>query len=161
MNKPQLPRAAKTKIGLRHLLGLTTLVAMAVAVSLAYRLNRSLIEKRDSLLVLSTRPSFTSDSKLAWAPMPRVADDFYSWYVSVPPGPDHELRLGIGLISERGIPPIVGKVIIPAGQHRVTLFTATQWPMSFVTWFISMASPSSRRLWAVIGCLVVGRHPVA
>jgi hypothetical protein len=112
-----------SKYSLRHLLTITALVAVGMAVGLAYRQNRSLALQREELLALSSRLKIKNLDELALAPMLSVADDFHSWRVYVPDGQDYELRLGIGSVSENGIPPIVGSVRIPPGQHRVTLHT--------------------------------------
>lgn len=116
-------RSATAKFSLRHLLTLTALIAVGIAVGLAYRSNRSLTQRRDELLSLSSRLPTDNEDELVSAAMPAVADDFESWHVRVPEGQDYELRLGIGTVSEKGVPPVVGSVRVPSGQHRVTLYT--------------------------------------
>jgi len=105
------------------LLTLTALIAVGTAASLAYQKNRSMVQQRDELLSLSSRLQLDNKDELASSEMPRVADDFYSWNVHIPNGQVYELRLGMGAVSENGIPPTVGGVRIPAGRHRVTLHT--------------------------------------
>lgn len=122
MSEAPLRGSAGARFSLRHLLTLTALIALGIAVGLAYRSNRSLTQQRDQLLSLSRRLPVDSEEKLVSAQMPAVADDFDSWRVRVPEGQAYELRLGIGAFSEKGVPPIVGSVPIPAGQHRVTLY---------------------------------------
>lgn len=114
-------RGSAARFSLGNLLTLTALVALGVAVGLAVRRNRLLIHQRDELLSLSSRLPPNDQGELVSAAMPAVAADFHSWHVHVPSGQPFELRLGIGAISENGIPPIVGSARIPAGQHRVTL----------------------------------------
>ena len=123
MSNTENRRSVKPTFSLLNLLTLTALVALGTAIGLAYRKNRVLSQKREDLLLLSSRLRIENDMELASAAMARVADDFYSWQVHVPAGADYELRLGMGAISENGIPPIVGSLRIPAGQHRVTLHT--------------------------------------
>jgi hypothetical protein len=123
MSEAESRRAATSKYSLRHLLTLTALIAVGVAVGLAYRNKQSLTQQRDGLLALSKRLKIRSFDELATAAMPPIADDFDSWQVYVPEGLDCDLLLGIGAISEKAIPPIVGSVRIPSGQHRVTLYT--------------------------------------
>ncbi len=124
MSEPEPRRSATPTFSLLNLLTLTALIAIGTAVGLAYQKNHSMYQQRDELLSLSSRLHITSENELASAAMPRVADDFHSWHVHVPDGQDYELRLGIGAVSEKSIPPIVGSVQIPAGQHRVTLHAA-------------------------------------
>ncbi len=109
------------KVSLWNLLTLTALFAIGTAVVLAYRKNRSLLQQRDGLLSLTSRLQVHNDDELVSAEMPRVADDFHSWNVHVPSGKEYELRLGIGAVSKKGIPPILCAVPIAAGRHRVTL----------------------------------------
>lgn len=123
MNETESHRSVTLKFSLWNLLTLTTLIAVGTAVSLAYRKNRSMLQQRDELLSLSSRLQVDNEDELASSEMPMVADDFHSWNVHVPNGQDYELRLGMGAVSENGIPPIVGGVRIPAGRHRVTLHT--------------------------------------
>lgn len=122
MSEVEPRRAAGSRFSLGHLLTFTALMAVGIAVGLAYLKNRSLTKQLDELNSLSSRLIVTNEKELALAAMPSVADDFQSWQVHVPEGRDYELRLGIGAVSERDIPPIVGSVRIPAGQHRVTLY---------------------------------------
>ncbi len=123
MNETESHRSVTLRFSLRNLLTLTALIAVGTAVSLAFRKNRSMLQQRDELLSLSSRLQVDNEDELASSEMPRVADDFHSWNVHVPNGQDYELRLGMGAVSENGIPPIVGGVRIPAGRHRVTLHT--------------------------------------
>lgn len=124
MSELEPRRSAKRTFSLLNLLTLTALIALGTAVGLAYRKNRAMYQQRDELLSLSSQLQVASENELASAAMPTVADDFHSWQVHVPDGRDYELRLGIGAVSEKGIPPIVGSVRLPAGRHRVTLLTA-------------------------------------
>lgn len=111
----------RSKISLRHLLYLTAWIAIGVAVGMAYRQHSNLTKKRSELLSVSKRLQIFNEDELVSAPMPNIADGFFSWRVHVPSGRDYELRLGIGEISEKGIPPIVGNVQLSPGQHRITL----------------------------------------
>lgn len=104
-----------------NLLALTALIAIGTAAGIAYQKNRTMVRYREDLLGLSSRLSVDQDDILASAQMPRVADDFHSWKVHVPSGQNYELRLGVGEVSERGIPPILDRVPISGGRHRVTL----------------------------------------
>lgn len=115
-------RAERSKLSLRHLLYLTAWIAIGVAVRMAYRQHGELTQKRSELLSISKGLQVSNEDELSSAPMPTIADDFYSWRVYVPDSRDYELRLGIGEISEKGIPPIVGRVRLSPGQHRVTLY---------------------------------------
>ncbi|TWU40108.1 hypothetical protein Q31b_34520 [Novipirellula aureliae] len=122
--KPSKPRRAKgMKFSLRHLLVLTALIAIGTAVGLAYRKNDSLHQQRDELLSLSGQLLIADEDELASTAMPRVAYEYTSWQVNVPSGQDYELRLGMGNMFDRQIPPIVGSVRIPPGRHRVTLYS--------------------------------------
>lgn len=123
MNEVQPTRSARSRFTLLQLLTLTALVALGIAVSLSLKTNRSLTQQRDELSVLSGRLIVSDEAELAYATMPRIAYDFTSWQVHIPTGPAYELRFGIGEVSQRAIPPIVGKVSMPAGQHRVTLYS--------------------------------------
>ncbi len=123
MSEVEPRRSARSIFSLRHLLIFTALVAVGIALGLAYRKNRSLTQQRNDLLSLSSRLKINNENELASAAMPRVANDFNSWQVHVPEGQDYELRLGMGAVSEKGIPSIVGSVPLEAGQHRVTLHT--------------------------------------
>jgi hypothetical protein len=116
-------RSPGLKFSLIHLLILTALIAIGIAVGLAYRKNQTLTTQRDTLLALSSRLQIDNEDELAMAAMPAVANDFNSWQVHVPAGRVYELRLGMGEVSQNGIPPLVASVPISAGQHRVTLFT--------------------------------------
>ncbi len=114
-------RAERSKLSLRHLLYLTAWIAIGVAVGMAYRQNRYLRQKRIELLALSKGLQVSNEDELISAPMPDITSGFYSWRVHIPDSRDYELRLGIGEVSEKGIPPIVGRVRLSSGQHRVTL----------------------------------------
>lgn len=116
-------RAERPKLSLRHLLFLTAWIAIGVAVGMAYRQHGNLTQKRSELLSISKSLQVINEDELISAPMPNIADDFYSWRVHVPDSRDYELLLGIGAISEKGIPPVVGRVRLSPGQHRVTLRT--------------------------------------
>ncbi len=124
MSESEPLRSVKPTFSLLNLLTFTALIALGTAVGLAYHKNRSMYQQRDELVSLSSRLQIANEDELASAEMPRVADDFHAWHVHVPAGQDYELRLGIGAVSEQGIPPIVGGVRIPEGRHRVTLHTA-------------------------------------
>lgn len=113
----------RLKFSLIHLIVLTALIAMGIAVGVARKRNYVLRQERKQLLSISSRLIIDNEDKLTSASMPRVADDFYSWQVHIPGVQDYELRLGMGNISERGVPPIVGRVKVSSGQHRVTLQT--------------------------------------
>ena len=121
MSESEPRRSISAKFSLLHLLTLTALIAIGTAVAMAYRKNRAMLTYRDDLLSLSSRVHNVTENKLTLAAMPTVADDFQSWHVHVPDGDDYELRLGIGPVSETGIPPVVGTIPLKAGPHRVTL----------------------------------------
>ncbi|MGV3484368.1 MAG: hypothetical protein ACO1RT_08120 [Planctomycetaceae bacterium] len=124
MSEPESRRSAAPTFSLMHLLILTALIAIGTAVGSAYHQNRSMIQQRDELLSLSSRLKIENEQALASAEMPRVADSFHSWQVHVPDGAEYELRLGIGAVSAKSIPPMVGSVRLAAGRHRVTLHSA-------------------------------------
>jgi hypothetical protein len=111
------------KFSISSLLTITTVIAFGIAIGVAYRQKQSMVQQRDELRSLSSRLQVVNEDQLTSAEMPRVADDFHSWNVHVPDGQAYELRLGIGEVSEYGIPPVAGSVPISAGQHRVTLYT--------------------------------------
>ncbi len=119
-NKP--PLTPRLKFSLLHLLTLTALIAISTAIIMATRKHRGLVQYRDDLRSLSSRRYDVGSNKLYAAEMTRLADSFHSWHVSVPQGQEFELRLGIGEVSQSVLPPVVGTVPIPAGQHRVTLY---------------------------------------
>ncbi len=121
-NKP--PLTPRLKFSLLHLLALTALIAISTAIMVASHKHRDLVQYRDDLRSLSSRLHDVGTNKLYAAEMTRVADSFHSWHVSVPQGQEFELRLGIGEVSQSVLPPVVGTVPIPAGQHRVTLYAA-------------------------------------
>ncbi len=123
MSESNWRRSSRMKFSLRHLIVLTTIIAVGIAVGLAHRRNRVLQQQKEQLLAISSRLIVADEGELTLVAMPRVADDFYSWQVHVPGGQDYELRLGMGDVSERGVPPIVASVRISAGQHWVTLQT--------------------------------------
>lgn len=123
MSDTEPRRSVKPTFSLLNLLALTALVAMGTAIVLAYSKYYHLSQQRSELLALSSRLHVDSDDQLASATMPRVANDFRSWQVNVPDDHQYELRLSMGPISENVTPPIVGRVPISAGQHRVTLFS--------------------------------------
>lgn len=106
-----------------NLFALTALIAMGMAVGLAYQKNLAMSLQRDGLLSLSSRLKVNNTDELASSELPNVASDFHSWNVHVPSGKEYELRLGIGDLSENGIPPIASAVKIAAGRHRITLYT--------------------------------------
>lgn len=123
MNDSVSRRTSRSRFSLSTLLVLTALVALGIALGLAQRLNRALVQQRDALLALSSRLPIDHENELFFIAIPDVADDFHSWHVQVPPGEAYELRLGMGEVSVKGIPPIAGRVPIPEGRHRVTLLT--------------------------------------
>lgn len=121
MNEATAQPSGKAKFSLGNLLILISLIAVGTAVALGYRDHRALLQHREQLLALSSRLEVRDEKKLASVELPRFANDFHSWKVHVPTGQIYELRLGLGEISENGIPEIVGRVPLPAGQHRVTM----------------------------------------
>lgn len=131
MNEPTAIRSNKPRFSLLNLLALTALIAIGTAIALAYFKNRSMVQERDALLSLSSRLQIDNVDELAMSGAPKVADDFNSWNVHVPTGKDHELRLGLGEVSEDSIPPVWEAVQIPAGQHRVTLHASDSPPEGF------------------------------
>ncbi len=122
MSESQSTRSTRPRFSLFHLLSLTTIVAVGVAVTLAHRKRHELTQYRNSLQSMSSRMHHYRDGELTVNGMPSVADDFRSFQVFVPDDQEYELKLGIGDISEEEIPPVSGKIKIPAGQHRVTLY---------------------------------------
>ncbi len=123
MNEAESRRSVKLRFSLWNLLTLTSLIAFGTAVGLAYRTNQSMVQQRDDLLSLSSRVQIANADELALSEIPSVANGFHSWNVHVPNGPAYELRLGMGAVSKNDIPPIVSSVPIPAGRHRVTLYS--------------------------------------
>ena len=121
MNQQNERRFQKWKFSLRHLLTLTALAALSIAIIIAFRKNETLNQSRAALLSMSRRLELTDEGKLAYAELQQVANDFQTWDVYVPPGRAFELYLGIGEVSEAGIPSQVDRVEIPSGQHQVTL----------------------------------------
>ena len=121
MNNQNEQKSRKWKFSLRHLLTLTALAALSIAIAIAYRKNETLNQSRAALLSLSSRLNITDEDELTHVALPKVANDFDTWEVHVPRGPALELRLGIGEVSELGIPSRVDRVRLPAGRHRVTL----------------------------------------
>ena len=121
MSDPRQLRSLATRFTLLHLMTITALIAVGISVVLAMRSKQALTLRRDELRAFSRRLSITNENELVSIALPAIANQFESWRVHVPAGIDYELRLGIGLLSEKGIPPVVGSVPIPAGQHRVTL----------------------------------------
>ena len=116
-------RSRMPQFSMWNLLALTALIAMGMALGLAYQKNHAMSLERDGLLSLSSRLQVDSTDELASSELPKVASDFHSWNVHVPDGKEYELRLGIGDLSENGIPPIASAVKITAGRHRITLYT--------------------------------------
>jgi hypothetical protein len=123
MSDVKSPRTSGSKFSLRQLLTFTALIALGIAVGSAYQKNQWLTQQRDLLLSLSSRLQVSNADGLASEEQPELVDDFQSWQVHVPEGREYELRLGIGDLTADGIPPIVGSVHLPSGQHRVTLHT--------------------------------------
>jgi hypothetical protein len=121
MNDDQSQRSLTPQFSLLSLLALTAVIAIGMAVGLAYRKNRSMVQQRDELLSISSRLQIDNADELASSEIPPVASDFHSWNIHVPEGQEYKLRLGVGDVSENGIPPNVSSVRIPAGRHRVTL----------------------------------------
>ncbi|MCB9926974.1 MAG: hypothetical protein H6822_32850 [Planctomycetaceae bacterium] len=121
MSDAKSRRSVRLRFSLLNLLTLTALIAVGTAINLAYRKNHLMVRQRDDLLSLSSQLKIDNKDELASSEMPSVASDFHSWNVHVPNGQAYELRLGMGAVSENGIPPIVGGVRISAGRHRVTL----------------------------------------
>ena len=121
MSEVKSREAGAAKFSLGDLLIFTALIAFGVAVGLAYQRNRSLTRQRAQLLAISSRLQIKTAPELASTAMPNIANNFHSWHVHVPEDQEYELRLGIGEVSEKGIPPVVGSARIAAGQHRVTL----------------------------------------
>ncbi len=123
MNEADPKRAIGAHISLRQLLTVNAMIAIVIAIGLAYRNNLALTRQLDELLSLSRRLQVKNTKELASAAMHSVANRFHSWQVYVPEGEKFDLQLGIGDVSEKGIPPLVGSVHILPGQHRVTLYT--------------------------------------
>lgn len=122
MNDPKTRRSFTPRFSIANLLTLTLLIALATACGLAYQKNRKMVQQCNELQALSSRLYMTDDNELASSEMPRVADDFRSWNVHIPDGKEYHLRLGIGTVSENGVPPTAASVPIAAGTHRVTLY---------------------------------------
>ncbi|AMV35787.1 hypothetical protein VN12_27085 [Pirellula sp. SH-Sr6A] len=122
-NKTMHPRAGELRFSLRHLLTITALMAIGLATYVAYRKNQSLRRAHGDLMALSSQIKTRDATQVTFAAIPQIASSFYSWNTHVPANTEYELRLGIGKVSADGVPPVVGQVSIPAGDHRVTLYT--------------------------------------
>jgi hypothetical protein len=123
MSEVATRRVIGANISLRQLLTVNAMIAIAIAVGLAYRNNRSLTQQRDELLTLAIRLQVKNTKELASVAKQKVVNGFQTWQVYVPEDQEFDLRLGIGNVSNKGIPPLVGSVRIPPGQHRVTLYS--------------------------------------
>ncbi len=84
MSESKATRSAWATFSLFHLLVLTAVIALSVAITMAYLKNRRLFQQRKDLLSLSKRLPSDTEGKLVSADMPYVADDFRSWQVYVP-----------------------------------------------------------------------------
>jgi hypothetical protein len=122
MNETKLRRSIGSKFSIRHLLMFTALIAVGFAVGIEHRKNRLLTQQLGELRSLSGQLQIDNVNELASAALPDLAEDIHSWKVYVPESQDYELRLGMGAISEKGIPPVVDSVQLKSGQHRVTLY---------------------------------------
>ena len=100
---------------------LTALTALCIAIAIAHRRNQSLNQMRAELLAMSGRLQITDEDQLTQVALPKVAYGFQTWDLHVPKGPAFELRLGVGEVSESGIPAEFDRVSLSAGRHRVTL----------------------------------------
>ncbi len=123
MSEGEPRRATRSKFSILHLLTFTALIAVAIALALSIRKNRELIQQQAALRTLSTRLQIDSEDELASSAMPNIASRFQSWQVYVPESQAYELKLGLGAMSYASIPPVLAKVQVPAGKHRVTLFS--------------------------------------
>ena len=123
-DSPTKRSPVRFKFSLLQILALTAIIAVGVAVSVAYQKNMSLTQQRERLLELSTRLTVDDPTKICHAEQLAFADDYKTWEVYVPPGRDYELRFGIGEISQAGIPEILYYIPLSSGNHRVTLHAA-------------------------------------
>ena len=123
MSDVEQRKRGKSSFSLLTILILTAVIALGTALGMTLRKNQSLKRRFEELSALSGRLEVEDERRLDSAEMPRIADDYFSWQVHVPKQDRFELRLGIGEMSKNGVPPLVGSVPIPAGQHRVTLYT--------------------------------------
>lgn len=116
-------RVGEFRFSLRHLLTLTALIAVGLAIGIALRKNQSLRNAREDLSALSSRINAKDRDQVTVVAMPQIASGFYSWNIHIPKSTEYELRLGVGTVSADGVPPVVGKLSIASGEHRVTLYT--------------------------------------
>lgn len=123
MSKRMVIRTGELRFSLRHLLTLTALIAVGLAISVAFQRNRDLRRVQSNLLALSSQIKTKDGNQVSYVAIPQIASGFYSWNTYVPENMDYELRLGVGTVSADGIPPVVGRCSIPSGDHRVTLYT--------------------------------------
>lgn len=123
MNNQNQQKNRKWKFSLYHLLALTAFAALSIAVVVAYRKNDALKQSRAALISLSSQLNVTDEDEFTSVALPKIASDFETWEVHVPRSPELELRLGIGEVSEFGIPAQFDRVRLSAGRHRVTLHT--------------------------------------
>lgn len=123
MNNRMVLRAGEIRFSLRHLLTITALIAVGLAINIAFRRNKDLRRVHSDLLVLSSRIKTKDGDQVSFSAIPQIASGFYSWNTYIPENTEYELRLGVGTVSADGIPPVVGRCSVPAGHHRVTLHT--------------------------------------
>lgn len=109
---------------LKNLLILTALIAVALAIGLAYKNHLYLMQKRQSLWEASGRLKVSNLDELAVAKQPKITPDADTWLIYVPEGRSYQLNLGIGEFPSDSIPHSYESVSIPSGQHRVTFVRA-------------------------------------
>jgi hypothetical protein len=105
---------------IKHLLLLTAMIAVGVAIGRAYQENGFLKQKRDELLGAAGRLQVNNSDEVVAAEQPKVAPDTNSWLVHIPDGRDYKLCLGVGEFYSESVPLPYESVSIPSGQHRVT-----------------------------------------
>lgn len=124
INEDVQQRTSVLTFSLKNLLILTALIAVALAIGLAYKNHWYLMQKRQSLLEASGRLKVSNLDELAVAKQPKITPDADTWLVYVPEGRSYQLNLGIGEFPSDSIPQSYESVSIPSGQHRVTFVRA-------------------------------------
>ncbi len=123
MNDSAPRQSRRPKFSLGNLLIVTALIAVGIAVGMAYRKNRDLAHQIEQLKAISVSTQFVNSDKLVATSMANIAPNFQSWQVNVPEGSDYLLQFGIGTVSTNAVPPVADTVKLTSGQHRVTLYT--------------------------------------
>ncbi|MFN7842014.1 MAG: hypothetical protein ACK5N9_09865 [Pirellula sp.] len=124
INEIPKQRTSMLTFSLKNLLILTVLIAVALAIGLAYKNHWYIMQKRQSLLEASGRLKVSNLDELAVAKQPKTTPDADTWIIFVPEGRSYNLYLGIGEFPSESIPKSYESVSIPSGQHRVTFIRA-------------------------------------